>query len=94
MIVSWNLRGINKIIKTKEVSSRLLNHNPMIYMIIETRVKMSKDAKIRDHLKLKGLFIDNYSKHDNGRIWIWWNNIKVEIKKYGLYWATNPLWYI
>lgn len=41
---------------------------------------MNKAAKIRDHLKLKDLFIDNYFKHDNGRIWVWWNNNKVEVR--------------
>lgn len=55
-------------VKIKEVSSRLLKLNPKIVVIIETRVRMNKAAKIRDQLELKGLFIDNYDKHDNGRI--------------------------
>lgn len=70
-----------KMVKIKEVSSRLLKLNPKIVVIIETRVRMNKAAKIRDQLELKGLFIDNYDKHDNGRIQVWWNNKKVEVRK-------------
>lgn len=81
MIVSWNVRGLNKIVKIKEVSPLLLNLNPVMVVINETCVKEDMAAKIRDNLKIKGMFMDNYLNHDNGRIWIWWNNNKVEMNK-------------
>ncbi|CAK8578829.1 unnamed protein product [Lathyrus sativus] len=81
MLVSWNVRGLNKMVKTKEVSSRLRSLNPMICILLETRVKHDKADKIRCKLKLKGRFLDNYTEHENGRIWIWWNNAKIKIRK-------------
>lgn len=45
-----------------------------------TRVKQAKAKTVREKLKLRGMFIDNYSDHENGRIWVEWNNTKVNIK--------------
>lgn len=49
-------------------------------MIIETRVKQSKAMNIRDKLKLKGKYEDNYNKHSNGRIWIFCDDSRVEFR--------------
>lgn len=52
-------------VKNKEASSRLLSLNPMITVMIETKVKKDKATKIRDKLNLKGVFMDNYQNRDN-----------------------------
>ncbi|CAK8563325.1 unnamed protein product [Lathyrus sativus] len=70
MIVSWNIRGLNKAVKTKEVSFRLLTLNLMIVVLIKTRVKKDKSDKVRSKIKLRGSCIDNYQTHDNGKLWI------------------------
>ncbi|KAK2434278.1 hypothetical protein QL285_019443 [Trifolium repens] len=48
--------------------------------MIETRVKENKAQSIRDKLCLKGQFLDNYNYHGNGRLWIEWDDAKVDIK--------------
>ncbi|CAK8578896.1 unnamed protein product [Lathyrus sativus] len=68
MIISWNIRGLNKVGKVRDISSRLQKLTPAISVLIETRVKVKNASCIRQKLRLK----DNYSNHENGRIWIHW----------------------
>ncbi|CAK8572631.1 unnamed protein product [Lathyrus sativus] len=70
MLVSWNVRGLNKSGKLREISFRLLTLKPEIIVLIETRVKLPKANSARNNLKMQRKFIDNYSHHENGRIWI------------------------
>ncbi|CAK8560469.1 unnamed protein product [Lathyrus sativus] len=79
MIVSWNIRGLNKVGKLREISSRLLELKPAIVILVETRVKKSKENVIRNKLHLTDNFIDNYKDRENGRIWIWWDNNEIDI---------------
>lgn len=66
MIISWNMRGLNKAGKFGEISSRLQNLNPAITVLIETRVKEKNADRIRKKMKLKGYYLDNYPNHENG----------------------------
>ncbi|KAL5127208.1 hypothetical protein HKD37_14G039672 [Glycine soja] len=66
--------------KLKEIGSRLLELRPTITILIETRVKQVKARNIRNKLRLQGEFLDNYSSHSNGRIWLNWDTNKVTIK--------------
>lgn len=81
MIISWNLRGLNKASKIREVSSRLFLLKPHIVVMLETRVKNNKAGNVRDKLKLKGKYLDNYVKHNNGRIWVYWDDNIVDIQE-------------
>lgn len=49
-------------------------------VIIETRVKHDKAYKVKGKLKLVGNRLDNLYKHDNGRIWMMWNDSKLEAR--------------
>lgn len=80
MIVSWNVRGLNKAGKLREISSRLLELQPEIAILIETRVKENKAAKVREKLRLNGNYLDNYTCHANGRLWIHWDLNRVDVK--------------
>jgi hypothetical protein len=60
MIISWNTRGLNKAGKAREISSRLLGLGPMMTILIETRVKYNKAESVRNILRLRGKYIDNY----------------------------------
>ncbi|XP_058768747.1 uncharacterized protein LOC131642529 [Vicia villosa] len=80
MITSWNVRGLNKAGKFREISSRLHNLNPAIMILIETRVKEKNADMIRNKMKLKGSYLDNYDKHANGRIWICWDDNRRHIE--------------
>lgn len=81
MIISWNLRGLNKASKIREVSSRLFLLKPHIVVMLETRVKNNKAGNVRDKFKLKGKYLDNYVKHNNGRIWVYWDDNIVDIQE-------------
>ncbi|XP_058775694.1 uncharacterized protein LOC131649972 [Vicia villosa] len=74
MIISWNVRGLNKSGKLREISSRILELKPGICILIETRVKNNKAINVRNKLNLPGKYIDDYPNHTNGRIWIVWND--------------------
>ncbi|XP_058726099.1 uncharacterized protein LOC131597415 [Vicia villosa] len=80
MIVSWNVRGLNKGIRNREISSRLSKLNPDIAILVETRVKKDKAVNIRKKLGGQWHYLDNYDNHANGRVWIMWDNNKVDIK--------------
>lgn len=80
MIASWNVRGLNKAGKLREISSRLLELQPEIAILIETRVKENKATKVREKLRLNGNYLDNYTCHENGRLWIHWDLNRVDVK--------------
>ncbi|CAJ2661953.1 unnamed protein product [Trifolium pratense] len=80
MILSWNTRGLNKSGKAREIGSRLLSLRPEIVVLIETRVKTAKAENVRNNLRLKGKYLDNYLNHDNGRIWLYWDDRVVDVK--------------
>ncbi|XP_058725687.1 uncharacterized protein LOC131596982 [Vicia villosa] len=80
MILSWNVRGLNKAAKQKEINSRLLKLQPSIAILLETRIKRDKADRCRRNMGNRWQFIDNYSKHDNGRIWVLWDENNTTIK--------------
>ncbi|KAH1256677.1 putative ribonuclease H protein [Glycine max] len=73
-------KAIEVIGKLKEISSHLLKLRPTIAILIETRVKNKNAKKIRDKLKLPHNYLDNYKWHDNGRLWIEWDNSKIDVR--------------
>lgn len=79
MIISWNVRGINNAGKCHEVSSRLNQMKPVIAVLIETRVKIHNAVKVRNKIGHHWQVIDNYEKHNNGRIWVLWNENKINV---------------
>lgn len=80
MMISWNIRGLNKVGKTIEISSRLKSLNPTTIVLLETRVRKNKALTVRNKLNLNMKYLDNYDKHENGRIWFIWDDSKVMIK--------------
>src|SRR4051812_37264532 len=80
MLVSWNVRGLNKSGKLKEISSRLNLLKPDIVILIETRVMRDKAKNIRDKLHVHDCYVDNYHYHESGRIWISWNDSAIDVK--------------
>lgn len=81
MIVSWNIRGLNKLAKLREISSRLYSLQTDIAILIETHVKKANADVCRKRLGNKWKFIDNYDHHANGRIWLMWDDNRCHIKK-------------
>ncbi|XP_058734025.1 uncharacterized protein LOC131605717 [Vicia villosa] len=88
LIVAWNVRGLNKAGKLREVSSCLKDIRPRITILLETRVKENKAKDIRQQLLAGGMFVDNYANHYNGRIWINWDNNRIDLQ---VRYSTNQL---
>jgi hypothetical protein len=80
MLVAWNTRGLNKAGKAREVGSRLLSLRPALAVLIETRVKCTKADSIHTKLRLTGKYLDNYTNHANGRIWLNWNDSIIDVR--------------
>ncbi|XP_074308496.1 uncharacterized protein LOC141643297 [Silene latifolia] len=73
IISSWNIRGLNKLVKQIEVNKFLTQNKLDILGILETRVKENKSQRIlRNKFRGYSSFCI-YSKHYNGRIWLVWN---------------------
>lgn len=68
MLTSYNVGGINKVDKLREIFSRLNDLQPEISILLETRVKQPKAITISDKMKHYDSFVDNYQHHVNGRI--------------------------
>lgn len=79
MLVSWNVRGLKKIGKHKEVISHLLSLKVDIIVLLETRVKRYNVVVRGNNLKLPGRYLDNYDYHASRRIWLNWKDNKIEI---------------
>ncbi|CAK8542003.1 unnamed protein product [Lathyrus sativus] len=56
MIMSWNIMGLNKVGKLRDISSHLLELKPAIVILIEARVKKSKAKVIREKLHMNNNF--------------------------------------
>lgn len=80
MILSWNVRGLNKKARHLEISAHLKNLLVPCVALLETRVKSSNAGKIRKVFGAHWCWIDNYTYHVNGRIWIMWKPNCVDIR--------------
>lgn len=81
MISTWNVRGINKEERHKADSSYLYVLNVPIVALLETRVKQVNANKIRRAFGNNWPYLDKYSHHRNGRIWLIWKDQEVKIKE-------------
>ena len=79
-MLAWNTRGLNKVAKTREVSFRLNALNVHIAALLETRVKERNAGKVRKRFGTKWCHADNYDHHDNGRIWLLWNDQRIKVQ--------------
>ncbi|XP_058753527.1 uncharacterized protein LOC131626708 [Vicia villosa] len=75
----WNVRGINKEARHREVNSYFSTFKVPIIALLETRVKKDNASKIRRKFGNYWSYLDNYSHHHNGRIWLMWKDQEVII---------------
>ncbi|XP_058777117.1 uncharacterized protein LOC131651471 [Vicia villosa] len=68
MIIVYNIRGLNKTGKVREISFCLNQLKPDMAILVETRVKASNADKIRNKLGIYWSYMDNYSHHENGNL--------------------------
>ncbi|XP_019251069.1 PREDICTED: uncharacterized protein LOC109229979 [Nicotiana attenuata] len=68
--IIWNVRGINKLYKKKELKNYLKTKNIKLVGIIEARVKENKARENSQHIAPGWEMINNYNAAVNGRIWV------------------------
>jgi hypothetical protein len=78
-LVLWNIRGINNLLKQKEVRSFVRRVKVSLICLLETRVKVEKAEKIKENIVPGWGFLLNYDNHHLRRIWICWNKDVVEV---------------
>ncbi|XP_060190886.1 uncharacterized protein LOC132620215 [Lycium barbarum] len=69
----WNVRGINKRYKQKELKQYLLNKRIKLAGIVETRVKEQNMANRLNKIAPRWSSYANYQEAVNGRIWFLWD---------------------
>lgn len=69
----WNVRGINKCYKRKELKNYLKIKNIKLAVIIETGVKEHKVKRVNCHIAPGWEILNNYNDAVNGRIWVIWD---------------------
>jgi len=69
----WNVRGLNKWHKQKELKLYLRNKCIKMAALLETKVKAHKAHKVLVNVFPGWHSLNNYSWAVNGRVWIVWN---------------------
>lgn len=72
-VITWNVRGINKIYKQKEVKKFIQKNDVGLIVILENRVKEKNVSKTIMKIANNWGWCANYSHSDKGRIWVMWD---------------------
>ncbi|XP_058768386.1 uncharacterized protein LOC131642116 [Vicia villosa] len=78
-MLAWNIMGLNKRARHVEIGAHLKRLQINCAALLETRVKKNKADEIRKRFGNKWNWLDNYSDHSNGRIWIMWEEGTMQI---------------
>ena len=73
-ILVWNIRGLNKPLKQREVVGRINRLEASIVCLLETRVKQPKMQGILNKHFQGWKMLHNYVEASNGRIWFFWKD--------------------
>lgn len=85
MIISWNVRGLNKKAISTHVGAHIRKLHVHCIALLETRVKIKFVEHVRKKLGSGWRFVDYYNKYDNGRIWMMWNPSNWNVKPICMY---------
>lgn len=69
-IVTWNVRGLNKVYKQKELKVIIKENKIGLLAILEHRVVEKLETKIIQKIAQGWRWISNASSNNKGRIWI------------------------
>ena len=70
---SWNIRGVSRPFKQKELRSWIQKNHLSMVGVLETRVQESSSPQILNSIIPSWQYSSNYTHHSNGRIWILWD---------------------
>ncbi|XP_060217125.1 uncharacterized protein LOC132644554 [Lycium barbarum] len=76
----WNVRGINKRYKQKELKYYITSKKLKFVCLVETRVKRHRVASVLNNVVPRWGSLHNYSHADNGRVWMLWDQKSYEVK--------------
>lgn len=76
----WNIRGVNKAYKRKELRNIISKLNVSLVILLETRVKEHKAKPIIEQLPNDFEWNHNYDYASNGRIWLLWKKSLMSIQ--------------
>ncbi|XP_019244329.1 PREDICTED: uncharacterized protein LOC109224197 [Nicotiana attenuata] len=79
IIISWNVRGLNKSHKQREVRKFLLKNKVDMIACLETRVRKQNAKDIQRKTGNEWKIEDNYEYAPNGRIWLMWKEVDVNV---------------
>ncbi|XP_070002551.1 uncharacterized protein [Nicotiana sylvestris] len=71
--VIWNVRGINKRYKQKELKIYVQNKQIKLAVFLETRVKKNRANRVFKNILPGWAIQNNYRNAINGRIWLTWD---------------------
>ncbi|XP_019236831.1 PREDICTED: uncharacterized protein LOC109217052 [Nicotiana attenuata] len=77
---SWNIRGLNKPFKQKELKTFLLTNKVVLIGVLEAKVKVNKAEKVKKKMGNDWEIAADYTQSPNGRIWIAWKPQQVEVQ--------------
>ncbi|XP_019255064.1 PREDICTED: uncharacterized protein LOC109233643 [Nicotiana attenuata] len=84
-IIVWNVRGMNKVYKQKELKTFIRENKVVLIAVLENRVKETKAESIIKKIFNNWRWIANYSQAPRGRIWIAWDQKKVDFEGYKMH---------
>lgn len=76
-LVTWNIRGLNKIPRQKEVSKFLRGNKVSMMAILEHKVKEQKVNQTMKRITTDWEWAANYEFSSKGRIWLVWDVMEV-----------------
>lgn len=80
MMLTWNVRGLNKKSRHNEIWAHLKTLGVSCIALLETKVKKNNATKVRQIFGHDWDWLDNYDNHPNGRIWLMWKRNEMSIK--------------
>ncbi|XP_075074296.1 uncharacterized protein LOC142161947 [Nicotiana tabacum] len=69
----WNIRGVNKRYKQKEVREYIRSNKIKLVGLVETKVKEENAQKISKYITSGWDILTNYREAKNGRVWLLWD---------------------
>lgn len=80
MIVSWNVKGFNRVVKQKELKLFLRNNDVSIIALYEYRVKEEKSRNIMNKVMPGWKWCSNTNGQSRSKIWLALDPTKVRIQ--------------
>lgn len=81
-LIAWNVRGLNRPHKQKEVHNFLLQHGCGLACLVETKIKPVNFSKVYGNMFQNWCVTSNFHLHKGGRILVAWldKNFSVNVK--------------